>query len=91
MCFSKIGVMPVLGASSSAIQRAHGPLTWSRPLGGCWKCNLDAVMFRDLSAIGLGMVMRMNDGHFYACKTLMMPLSCSVKESETLALRETLL
>ena len=36
-------------------------------------------MFRDLSAIGLGMVMRMNDGKFYACKTLLLPLSCSVK------------
>ena len=45
------------GASSSATQRAHGPLTWSHPLGGRWKCNLDAAMFRDLSAIGLGMVM----------------------------------
>ena len=50
------------GASSSAVQRAHGPLTWSRPLGGRWKCNLDAALFRDLSAIGLGMVMRRNDG-----------------------------
>ena len=48
-------------------------------------------MFRDLSAIGLGMVMRRNDGQFYVCKTLLMPLSCSVKEAEALALRETLL
>ena len=31
------------GAPSSAIQRTHGPLTWSRPVGGRWKCykNLD--------------------------------------------------
>ena len=79
------------GASSSATQRAHGPLTWSRPLGGRWKCNLDAAMFRDLSAIGLGMVMRRNDSQFYACKTLLLPLSCSVKEAEALALREALL
>ena len=50
------------GASSSATQRAHGPLTWSRPLGGRWKCNLDAAMFRDLSDTGLGTVMRRNDG-----------------------------
>ena len=48
-------------------------------------------MFRDLSAIGLGMVMRRNDGQFYACKTLLLPLSCSVKEAEALALREALL
>ena len=66
-------------ASSSAIQRAHGPLTWSRPLEGRWKCNIDAAMFRDLSTIGLGMVMRMNDGQFYVCKILLMLLSCSVK------------
>ena len=79
------------GAPSSAIQCTHGPLTWSRPLGGRWKCNLDASMFRDLSAIGMGMVMRRNDGQFYACKTLLMPLSCSVKEAEALALREALL
>ena len=79
------------GVSSSAIQHAYGPLTWSRPLGGRWKCNLDAAMFRDLLAIGLGMVMRRNDGQFYACKTLLMPLSCSVKEAEALALREALL
>ena len=79
------------GASFSAIQRAHGPLTWSRPLGGRWKCNLDATMFRDLSAIGLGMVMQRNDGQFYACKMLLMPLSYSVKEAEALALREALL
>ena len=79
------------GAPSSAIQRTHGPLTWSCPLGGRWKCNLDAAMFRDLSAIGMGMVMRRNDGQFYACKTLLMPLSCSVKEAEALALREALL
>ena len=79
------------GASSSATQRAHGPLTWSRPLGGRWKFNLDAAMFRDLSAIGLGMVMRRNDGQFYACKTLLLPLSCSVKEAEALALYEALL
>ena len=45
------------GASSSVTQRAHGPLTWSRPLRGRWKCNLDVAMFHDLSAIGLGMVM----------------------------------
>ena len=79
------------GASSSAVQCAHGPLTWSWPLGGCWKCNLDAALFRDLSTIGLGMVMRRNDGQFYACKTLRMPLSCSVKEAKALALREALL
>ena len=48
-------------------------------------------MFCDLSAIGLGMVMRKNDGQFYACKTLLLPLSCSVKEAEALALREALL
>ena len=79
------------GASSSATQCAHGPLTWSRPLGGRWKCNLDAAMFSDLSTIGLGMVMRRNDGQFYACKTLLLPLSCSVKEAEALTLREALL
>ena len=79
------------GAPSSAIQRTHGPLTLSRPLGGRWKYNLDAAMFRDLSAIGMGMVMRRNDGQFYACKTLLMPLSCSVKQAEALALREALL
>ena len=48
-------------------------------------------MFCDLLAIGLGMVMRRNDGQFYACKTLLMPLSCSVKEAKALALREALL
>ena len=37
------------------------------------------------------MVMRRNDGQFYACKTLLMPLSCSVKETEALALCKTLL
>ena len=79
------------GAPSSTAQRTHGPLIWSRPLGGRWKCNLNAAMFRDLSAIGLGMVMRMNDGQFYVCKTLLLPLSYSVKEAEALALRETLL
>ena len=79
------------GASSTAVQRAYGPLTWSRPLGGSWKCNLDAAMFRDLSAIGLGMVMRRNEGQFYECKTLLMPLSCSIKEAEALALQEALL
>ena len=79
------------GASSSATQHAHGPLTWSRPLGGRWKCNLNAAMFRDLSATGLGMAMRRNDGQFYAYKTLLLPLSCSVKEAEALALREALL
>ena len=63
----------------------------SRPLGGRWKCNLDAALFRDLLAIGLGMVMRRNDGQFYACKTLRMPLSCNVKEVEALALREALI
>ena len=47
-------------------------------------------MFSDLSTIGLGMVMRRNDGQFYTCKTLLLPLSYSVKEAEVLALRETL-
>ena len=37
------------------------------------------------------MVLRRNDGQFYACKTMRMPLSCSVKEAEALALREALL
>ena len=49
------------GASSSTVQRAHGPLSRSRPLGGRWKCNLDAALFHDLSTICLGMVLRMND------------------------------
>ena len=48
-------------------------------------------MFRDLSSIGMGMVMRRNDDQFYACKTLLMPLFCSVKEAEALALCEALL
>ena len=78
-------------ASSYAVQRAHEPLTWSRPLGGRWKCILDAALFRDLLVIGLGMVMRRNDDQFYACKTLRMPLSCSVKEAEALVLCEALL
>ena len=79
------------GAPFSATQGAHGPLTWYRPLRDRWKCNLDAAMFRDLSVIGLGMVMHRNDGQFYTCKTLLLPLSCSVKEAEVLALREALL
>ena len=42
-------------------------------------------------AIGLGIMMRRNDGQFYACKTLLMSLSCSVKEVEALALHEALI
>ena len=37
-------------------------------------------MFSDLSVIGLDMVMRRNDGHFYAYKTLLLPLSCVSKK-----------
>ena len=37
------------------------------------------------------MVMRRNDDQFYTCKTLLLPLSCSVKEAEALALHETFL
>ena len=37
------------------------------------------------------MVIRRNDGQFHACKTLLMPLSCSVKEVEALVLREAFL
>ena len=51
-----------VGVSFSATQYAYRPLTWSRPLGGHWKYNLDAAMFSDLSVIGLDMVMRRNDG-----------------------------
>ena len=43
------------------------------------------------TSIRLGMVMRRNDDQFYACKTVQLPLSCSVKEAEALALREALL
>ena len=47
-------------------------------------------MLKDLIAVGVGMVLRDYDGLLVACKSVVLPYCCSVKEAEAASLREGL-
>ena len=47
-------------------------------------------MLKDPIVVGVGMVLRDYDGLLVACKSVVLPFCCSVKEAETAGLREGL-
>ena len=50
--------------------------------------NIDATMLKDPTTIGVGMVLRDSDGLLVACKSVVLPFCCSVKEAKAASLRE---
>ena len=47
-------------------------------------------MLKDPTAVGVGMVLHDFDGLLVACKSVVLPFCCSVKEAEAVGLRERL-
>ncbi|XVF53538.1 hypothetical protein PTKIN_Ptkin05aG0107100 [Pterospermum kingtungense] len=64
--------------------------TWHKSPGVFYKCNIDAAVFYDLNAIGVGYVIRDDFGVFVQCRSTIISGLPSVKECEALALREAL-
>ena len=52
--------------------------------------NIDATMLKDPTAVGVRMVLRDSDGLLVACKSVVLPFCCSVKEAEATGLCEGL-
>ncbi|XVF79900.1 hypothetical protein PTKIN_Ptkin15bG0027800 [Pterospermum kingtungense] len=59
---------------------------WTRPQIGYLKCNCDAALFKETGKLGIGMVLRANDGQFIACKTLTLISLPPVREAEVFGL-----
>ena len=75
------------GRSSGTIA---GLVCWVQPLVRRLKLNIDAAMLKDPTTVGVGMVLRDSDGLLVACKSVVLPFCCSVKEAEAASLREGL-
>ena len=54
------------------------------------KLNIDAAILKDPTAVGVGMVFCDYDGLLVACKYVVLPFCCSVKEAEAIGLRKGL-
>ena len=67
-----------------------GLVCWVRSLVGRLKLNIDAAMLRAPTTVGVGMVLHDYDGLLVACKFVVLPFCCSVKEGETASLHEGL-
>ena len=67
-----------------------GLVCWVQPPVGRLKLNIDAAMLKDPTTIGVGMVLRYSDGLLVACKSVVLPFCCSVKEAEAAGLCEGL-
>ena len=60
-----------------------GLVCWVRPPIGRLKLNIDAAMLTDPTTVGVGMVLRDSDGLLVACKSVVLPFCCSVKEASS--------
>ena len=67
-----------------------GLVYWVRPPVGRLKLNIDATMLKDPTAVGVEMVLCDPDGLLVACKYVVLPFCCSVKESKATGVREGL-
>ena len=67
-----------------------GLVCWVRPSIGRLKLNIDVAMLKDPTTIGVGMVLRDSDGLLVACKFIVLPYCCYIKEAEAAGLREGL-
>ena len=67
-----------------------GLVCWVQPPVGRLKLNIYAAMLKDPTVVGVGMVLCDSNGLLVACKSVVLPFCCSVKEAETTGLREGL-
>ena len=67
-----------------------GLVCWVRSLVGRLKLNIDATMLKAPTTVGVGMVLHDSDGLLVACKFVVLPFRCSVKEGETASFHEGL-
>ncbi|XVF67578.1 hypothetical protein PTKIN_Ptkin10aG0132100 [Pterospermum kingtungense] len=63
---------------------------WHPPPPSFVKCNCDAATFSDSGRVGLGMVLRDEQGHFLACRMLSVSGLPAVPECEALGLFEAI-
>ena len=75
------------GRSASTVARL---VYWVHPPIGRLKLNIDAAMLKAPTRVGVGMVLRDSDGLLVACKSIVLPICCSVKEAEAPSLHEGL-
>ncbi|XP_031091006.1 uncharacterized protein LOC115996003 [Ipomoea triloba] len=64
--------------------------TWRKPSHGRLKMNTDAALDVVNNSMGLGWVLRDDEGRFLACKSLCISGCYGVKEAEALCIREAL-
>ncbi|GAU16243.1 hypothetical protein TSUD_298750 [Trifolium subterraneum] len=58
------------GSRSSHDRAAARVVTWSAPARGTFKCNVDAVIFKEHNCYGAGMYLRDDKGNFVRVQTL---------------------
>ena len=63
---------------------------WQPPVGSMYKLNFDAAVFNDISASGVGMVIRNSDGQVMAAMSSKGPAVMDSEEAEILACRRAL-
>ena len=73
-----------------SVSTIAGLVCWVQPPIGRLKLNIDVAMLKDPTAVGVGMVLRDYDGLLVACKSVVLPFCCSIKEAEATGLREGL-
>ncbi|GAU45955.1 hypothetical protein TSUD_301640 [Trifolium subterraneum] len=61
-------------------------MTWQKPNYGWYKCNVDAGFHKNLNRTSFGWCLRDHAGHFVMAETRWMEGSCSIIESESIAL-----
>lgn len=75
---------------ASADSLDSGYSDWYRPPRSFVKCNVDAAFFISEQKIGIGCILRDENGMFLRCRTCIIVGMVSVKEGEAMGLREAL-
>lgn len=76
-------VEPKAGAITDIVQ-------WQKPDGGRMKINTDSTFNQANNTMGLGMVLRDDEGRFFAAKGINMQGTFTVNEAEAVCIREAL-
>nr|GMC51595.1 uncharacterized protein LOC109159918 [Ipomoea batatas] len=74
----------------SAICSQRNQVKWVKPSNGFLKLNIDASVHSDTSHVGMGWILRDQDGYFVAAQTETRPSPLLPREAEALAIREAL-
>jgi ribonuclease HI len=76
--------------SNTSSSRQQQINTWTTPLAGWYKCNVDAAFHQQINKTSTGWILRDHFGRFVAAETTWFDGNCSIVEGESIALLEAL-